>query len=103
MSLLHVRLGSIHRVREDPNAREYSVRRRIVHPSYETNDLFDVALLELDGEAEMSGTIQPLCLPEPNSNTTYHRQCYVAGWGKRVKLPSWWGFSGGECKSDGRV
>ncbi|GFS18555.1 suppressor of tumorigenicity 14 protein homolog [Elysia marginata] len=64
-------------------------RRRVteivMHP--ENNYIYenDIALLRLQGEAEVSEEVRPLCLPHKVKVRSPKTPCYVAGWGVRDK------------------
>ena len=57
------------RVRADPsslNATTFAITRRHIHPKFDARDLasyFDVAVLELEGELELSPVARPVCVP----------------------------------------
>ena len=60
------------------------VNRIVNHPSYNPSKskvVDDIALIELDQEAEWSDWVQPSCLPNPDKDSYTGMMATVAGWG----------------------
>lgn len=75
---------------EDAGRNDSGVRIRtgaviVVHKSYVSNDLSDIALIKLDTPVEFTDYVRPICLPKPGQEL--HDQqagdCYTTGWGRR--------------------
>ncbi|CAL4236522.1 unnamed protein product, partial [Meganyctiphanes norvegica] len=61
-----------------------NVERVLFHPSFDRPTyVSNVALLILERDAVLSGSVMPVCLPEPAQNFD-GAQCIVSGWGKDV-------------------
>lgn len=77
---------------KDPNSsdairkesRMLRVSRIVTHPSYRptlSKVTDDIALIQLDQEAEWNDLVQPTCLPNPDRNSYSGMMATVAGWG----------------------
>lgn len=61
----------------------FSVVEVLLHPNFRFTpqaDRYDVAVLELDRQANYKDNIKPICLPQKDA-TFVGRVSYVAGWG----------------------
>lgn len=60
------------------------VSRIVKHPSYNpalSKVVDDIALIELEQEAEWNDLVQPTCLPNPDRESFTGMMATVAGWG----------------------
>ena len=60
------------------------VNRIVNHPSYNPSKskvIDDIALIQLDQEAEWNDLVQPSCLPNPDKDSYTGMIATVAGWG----------------------
>ena len=65
-------------------ARMLRVNRIITHPFYNPSRskvADDIALIQLDQEAEWNDLVQPTCLPNPDKDSYSGMMATVAGWG----------------------
>ncbi|CAL4081181.1 unnamed protein product, partial [Meganyctiphanes norvegica] len=61
-----------------------NVKKVLFHPHFDRPTFVsNVALLILERDAVLSGSVMPVCLPEPAQNFD-GAQCIVSGWGKDV-------------------
>ncbi|XP_034146510.1 atrial natriuretic peptide-converting enzyme isoform X2 [Esox lucius] len=53
-----------------------------VHPRYTRAVVdYDISVVELDREVEITGYVRPVCLPEPGQLPVADTYCYITGWG----------------------
>ncbi|XP_035377176.1 LOW QUALITY PROTEIN: atrial natriuretic peptide-converting enzyme [Electrophorus electricus] len=58
------------------------VKRVIVHSRYNRAVVdYDISIMELDSEVEVTSYVRPVCLPEPGHLPPYDTYCYITGWG----------------------
>lgn len=43
---------------------------------------YDIALLKLDMPVNFTDKVRPICLPEKNTDSVRHRECFATGWGQ---------------------
>ncbi|XP_049633645.1 probable threonine protease PRSS50 [Suncus etruscus] len=60
------------------------VKDIIIHPKFwgRTFIMSDIALLQLSTPVTFSKYVQPICLPEPNTDLKIGTPCWVTGWGQ---------------------
>uniref|UniRef100_A0A1B6GUA2 Phenoloxidase-activating factor 2 n=1 Tax=Cuerna arida TaxID=1464854 RepID=A0A1B6GUA2_9HEMI len=83
---LRVRLGEwdTQRKSEPLPAQNRVVKDVVIHEGYYAGALFnDIALLFLEGPADIADNIATICLPEQDENMD-NRNCVASGWGKDV-------------------
>ncbi|KAL0993625.1 hypothetical protein UPYG_G00110730 [Umbra pygmaea] len=67
---------------EDPDVVVRSMSKIVVHPDYDTNNMFnDIALVKLNHSACLSHLILPVKLPGPQDIFGHESECWVTGWG----------------------
>ncbi|XP_046643428.1 serine protease easter-like [Daphnia pulicaria] len=74
------------------------VNRIVNHPSYNPSKskvADDIALIQLDQEAEWNDLVQPSCLPNPDKDS-YTGMTTVAGWGltNEIQNENWCNLPG---------
>ena len=83
----------------------FKVSRIMVHPGWDSGMLFgrggtgtpsdhDIALVKLQGRAEVNPWVRPVCLPEPHVAPSTGQRCVVTGWGftaGEVSVGNVWG------------
>ncbi|KAK1803354.1 hypothetical protein P4O66_004016 [Electrophorus voltai] len=58
------------------------VKRVIVHSRYNRAVVdYDISIMELDSEVEVTSYVRPVCLPEPGHLPPTDTYCYITGWG----------------------
>uniref|UniRef100_A0A7N4P9J4 Peptidase S1 domain-containing protein n=1 Tax=Sarcophilus harrisii TaxID=9305 RepID=A0A7N4P9J4_SARHA len=80
-SYYRVMLGELKLYTSPPNSSFASVRRIIIHPSYQSGTNIptgDIALIQLGSPSQ----IMPVCLPAPQTHFVSGTLCWVTGWGK---------------------
>jgi hypothetical protein len=78
-----VRLGDVDlkSSADDVDVQEFSVVRRIPHPSYRAPQKYhDIALLELDNDVYFDSSVSPACLH--NQDTLPRETLSASGWGR---------------------
>lgn len=77
-------LGDYNRKTVDGDEQVYRAVRAFHHPDWmrpsELNN--DMALIELDKPAVFNDHVQPICLPDADSEIPAGTQCYITGWGQ---------------------
>ncbi|OQV25664.1 putative Acrosin [Hypsibius exemplaris] len=71
----------------DATARDYPIRRIIIHELYnmaKSDSPADIALLEVDGLISFTSVVSPVCLPTARSDPPAGQSCVVAGWGETI-------------------
>ncbi|KFO07844.1 Transmembrane protease serine 2, partial [Balearica regulorum gibbericeps] len=60
----------------------YRVQQIISHPDYDADSKDnDVALMKLETPLSFTGTVRPVCLPNPGMMFQPNQQCWISGWG----------------------
>ncbi|XP_036446909.1 atrial natriuretic peptide-converting enzyme isoform X2 [Colossoma macropomum] len=58
------------------------VERVIVHSRYNRAVVdYDISIIQLDAEVDVSSYVRPVCLPQPGRLPTPDTYCYITGWG----------------------
>ncbi|XP_072552814.1 atrial natriuretic peptide-converting enzyme isoform X2 [Salminus brasiliensis] len=58
------------------------VERVIVHSRYNRAVVdYDISIIQLDAEVDISSFVRPVCLPQPGHLPTPDTYCYITGWG----------------------
>lgn len=82
-NMYSVTLGDLNREKLDGTEQEFSVKRVVVHPKYESpvplNN--DIALLELTRPASKTSFVNTVCLPSEAEVVATGTKCYISGWG----------------------
>ena len=90
-SSLQIAAGTIWResyMRQDAvNTQIRSVDQVIVHPRYDTNSDYDVALLHVVTAFTYTDYVRPVCLPSPTADVTQYTTCFTTGFGLTSQSP----------------
>jgi len=83
-----IKMGAHNHRNQESSAQYRSVKRVIMHPSYNQNTLFaDHALIEVDAPFKLNARVTVGCLPRDGFRIGKGTQnCYIAGWGS-IKHP----------------
>ncbi|CAH3142232.1 unnamed protein product [Porites lobata] len=66
---------------------EVGAKKVISHPNYNSPRLSsDIALIQLSSPVKLSQRVNPICLPNHDSDVPTGSKCYITGWGK-IKHP----------------
>ncbi|XP_077965989.1 uncharacterized protein LOC120335342 isoform X2 [Styela clava] len=78
---IRIKLGLNH-LTETENTQSFNASRVFMHPRYDAQTYdFDIALIEIDGNATLSDRTRKICLP-PSSHIFHEGQsCWITGWG----------------------
>ncbi|OWA51945.1 putative Acrosin [Hypsibius exemplaris] len=74
----------------DSTAKDYPIRRIIIHEKYSlnvNNSAADIALLEVDEFINFTNVISPICLPADKSDPSSGKSCVAVGWGDVMTKP----------------
>ena len=78
-SILMIVLGNYNLYQTDPGEVTHEVRKWVIHPSYDTDDSNDIAIIELKEPVKLNKYIGTACLPMveyPDDKTVI-----ISGWG----------------------
>ncbi|XP_026567922.1 serine protease 27-like [Pseudonaja textilis] len=79
---IFVGLGDHQLTNPSNNSEKFAIRQIIPHPNYTGNDnMFDIALVELNSTVKFTKYILPMCLPESSVKFPDNTSCWVTGWG----------------------
>ena len=83
-----IKMGAHNHRNQESSAQYRSVKRVIMHPSYNQNTLFaDHALIEVDAPFKLNARVTVGCLPRDGFRIGKGTQnCYIAGMGKKIFL-----------------
>ncbi|XP_077990430.1 transmembrane protease serine 9-like isoform X2 [Glandiceps talaboti] len=83
--LYTMKFGTIH-LNGGQNTVKRRARQIFIHPDYNpTKDDYDIAMIKISEAVDFSDYIQPICLPENNTNFMDGTECFVSGWGATVE------------------
>ncbi|XP_072542449.1 granzyme B-like [Salminus brasiliensis] len=91
---LEVVLGAHNIKKKEKSQQRIKVKECIKHPAYkegQTNKSFDIMLLKLKNNANLTDFVKVIGLPKENEDIPANQKCSIAGWG--MKKP-------GGCASD---
>ncbi|KAF6736588.1 Transmembrane protease serine 3 [Oryzias melastigma] len=66
----------------DNSGKSYRALKVLYHPQFNTNNNdYDVGLLRTITDIDMTGGVQPVCLPRTNEMFPVGADCWITGWG----------------------
>ncbi|EMP41548.1 Prostasin [Chelonia mydas] len=84
-SAYRVQLGENQIFDQTRNQTFSSVKRIILHPSFDSaTHQSDIALVELESPISLTATISPICLLDASVSVPAGTPCWVTGWGTRL-------------------
>lgn len=80
-NMYSVTLGDLNREKPEGTEQEFSVKRVIVHPKYNSPIAInnDIALLQLTRSASQTSFVNTVCLPEESEVVPVGTKCYISG------------------------
>lgn len=80
-SVYSVTMGDLNREQPEGTEQEFSVKRVVVHPNYNSpiNINNDIALLQLTRSASKTSFVNTVCLPDESDVVPVGTKCYISG------------------------